>query len=175
MAGRRLGDTWGVVAWRLGLGWLVGRRYLLLTTSDRTDGVRRVLLPYQFAGGNLYVISASGDEPWFHDLRTTPRATIQAAPGPRSVVAHRIDTPDDVREVYDLYARRDPTRLRSSLSAAGFPEDREAAAAGGGRLHWLVFQPTGSPTPPMQPPDLAWLFPIGVLGAAIWRLIARRR
>lgn len=168
-------DALGILAWRLGFGWLVGRRYLLLTTSDRTDGLRRTVLPYQFAGGNIYVISARGDEPWYQDLRITARATIQAAPGPRSVVAHRIELPDDVREVFDLFHRRDPVRLRDSLTAAGVEYSPDAAVAAADRFRWLVFQPTGSPTPPMQPPDLAWLLPVGIAGAAVWRLIGRHR
>ena len=72
----------GVIGWRLGLGWLLGRRRLLLTTQDRSGAIRRSLVPYRFYAGNLYVPAR---EPWEADLEAVPRATAQAHPGPLAV------------------------------------------------------------------------------------------
>lgn len=73
-------------AFRLGLSWLVGNRYLLLTTGGEADTVRRTALPFRWVGGELCV----GEQPgtgWVDDLRRRPVAMAQAAPGPLAVAA----------------------------------------------------------------------------------------
>ena len=66
-----------VWAWRLGLGWLVGRWLLLVSTVERREAV-----PFRFFAGTFYV--RASDLPWL-DTSTAPALTIQAWPGPRSV------------------------------------------------------------------------------------------
>jgi len=72
-----------VLGWRLGLGWLLGRNALLLTTQDRSGTVRRSLVKYRFYAGNLYVTDDGSS--WAADLEHVPRATAQAHPGPLGV------------------------------------------------------------------------------------------
>lgn len=72
-----------VLGWRLGLGWLLGRRRVLLTTQDRTGSVRRSLVRYRFYAGNLYLPTDAAA--WETDLGDVPRATAQAHPGPLGV------------------------------------------------------------------------------------------
>ena len=82
-----------IVAWRLGLGWLIGRHSLLLTTQDRAGAVRRTLLRYRFYAGNLYVVDDGS--PWVADLTEVPRATAQAHPGPLAV-KRREPSPEEI-------------------------------------------------------------------------------
>jgi hypothetical protein len=72
-----------IFGWRLGLGWLLGRRHVLLTTQDRVGNLRRSVVRYRFLAGNLYVIDDAS--PWVLDLDQVPRATAQAHPGPLAV------------------------------------------------------------------------------------------
>lgn len=78
-----------ILAWRLGLGWLIGRYRILLTTAQR-----RAVLPYRFFAGTFYLLEKA--EPWVNDLAASPQAMVQAAPGPRAVRARPIDDPEEL-------------------------------------------------------------------------------
>ncbi len=76
--------VWG---FRLGLSWLIGRRWLLLsTTSGTADQVRRTAVRYRWQDGVLVIPDQPGAG-WSTDLQTRPVAMAQAAPGPLSVAA----------------------------------------------------------------------------------------
>jgi hypothetical protein len=76
-----------VAAFRLGLSWLVGTRWLLLTTTPGEAGsIRRTALPYRWRDGELCVRDRPGVD-WAEDLRRQPVALAQAAPGPLAVAA----------------------------------------------------------------------------------------
>ena len=117
-----------VLAWRLGLGWLVGRWLLLITTANR-----RVAVPYRLFAGTFYVERA--DAPWAADLDSSPPATVQAWPGPRSVRARPLR--DDEREL--------------------------AGRLWGGHRDLIALDPTGQRTPEMTPPDLVWVWAVAAL------------
>lgn len=89
------------LVWRLGLGWLVGRRLLLLTTAER-----RVAVPFRFFAGTFYVPLTS--RPWVADLERSPAATVQAWPGPRSVRARPITDTDEAELARRLFGHRGP-------------------------------------------------------------------
>lgn len=129
-----------VLAWRLGLGWLAGRKWALLTSLASDGSVRHSAIPYVFGDGNIYLHS---DRAFAADLRQTPRALVQAAPGPLGVRS-RPPTPDEV--------------------VALPPGD------------WIVLEPTAEPVPDMVPPDLVWLWPVGVaIGVALALGLSKRR
>ena len=76
-----------IAAFRLGLSWLVGTRWLLLTTTTgEADAVRRTAVRYRWRGGELCVRDRPGAG-WADDLRSQPVAMAQAAPGPLAVAA----------------------------------------------------------------------------------------
>jgi len=77
-----------ILAWRLGLGWLVGRHRILLTTANR-----RVVVPFRFFVDTFYVRRV--EAPWIDDLAATPTATVQAWPGPRPVRVRPIEDPEE--------------------------------------------------------------------------------
>lgn len=86
-----------VLAWRLGLGWLFGRKWVLITTTTASGSIRRTATVHVLGDGNLYV-PAEGDHA--DDLRQTPRALAQAAPGPLGV-RPRQPTPAEVAALPD--------------------------------------------------------------------------
>ncbi len=76
------------VLFRLGFGWLIGRRWLLLVTSTGTGSDHRTtLLRYRKQEGAVWVAATPG--PWLDDLANRPVATANAAPGPLAVAARR--------------------------------------------------------------------------------------
>jgi hypothetical protein len=73
--------------YRFGLGWLVGRRFLLMvtTTPESGAGIRTTVHPYRLENGTVVVPSTPA--PWLDDLAAKPVATIHAHPGPLAVSA----------------------------------------------------------------------------------------
>ncbi len=163
--------------WRLGLGWLIGRRLLLLTTVGRRSGEpHRVVVGFQFRAGTFYVISAAGSgTDWYRNLMARPPATIQAWPGPRSVRARRLSEPAELAAMYRIWRERVPGTMARFLESAGVDDREQAVRESGRRLHWVALEPTGQKTPEMTPPDLIWVWPAAVLAALLYRVLRRRR
>lgn len=136
------------LAWRLGLGWLLGRRTALLTTVRADGELRRSRIPFLFSGGWFYAPAAA---PWIDDLLLHAEATIQASPGPKGVTGRRIEDPRILAE--------------AKAVAAGTPWS--------GADNWVLFEPTGRVTPMMVPPDLVWLWAIGPIALAARRVFRR--
>lgn len=143
-----------VLPWRLGLGWLFGRRRILLTTADRDHpGGWRTAHPFAQQAGVFFLPVPDGEPRWWANLRAQPAATIQAWPGPRSIEA-REATADEEQAIADLWRRRGTAQL------ADLPPG------------WIVLEPTGQRTPTMTPPDLVWVWAIAA--AALLVAWARR-
>ncbi len=72
--------------YRFGLGWLVGRRWLLMVTTDAAGaGTRASVHRYRLEDGAVVVPAEPA--PWLDDLAAKPVATIHAHPGPLTVAA----------------------------------------------------------------------------------------
>jgi len=121
--------------YRLGLGWLLGDRFLLLTHTGRKSGLpRRTVLEvvrHDKAAG-LYVIASGWGEKadWLLNIQKSPRVTVQSGWEQQAAVAVRL-TPEEGRlELLD-YARRHPAAFR--VLAAKFlgepPSDIEPACS----------------------------------------------
>jgi hypothetical protein len=71
---------------RFGLGWLVGRRWLLMVSNDAAGaGTRNSVHRYRLEDGAVVVPAQPA--PWLDDLAARPVATIHAHPGPLAVAA----------------------------------------------------------------------------------------
>jgi len=101
-----------ILLYRLGLGWLLGGRFVLITVRGRKTGLPRpvvleVLGPDSETGG-LFVASAwGGNAQWLRNLEACPQA--QAQVGRRSFPAevHRLSEQAG-EEQLRAYARRHP-------------------------------------------------------------------
>jgi hypothetical protein len=141
-----------LLGWRLGLGWLLGRRFLVVTTVAADGRLRRSVVRYAFAGGNFYVPADGGA--WQDDLESKATSTVQAYPGPKGVTGRRADDARD-REVAAAVLRRE----RPGPAARLEPEDAI-----------YVFTPTGDRVPEMLPPDLVWVWgPLLISGLTLLR------
>ncbi len=102
-----LGVAVVVALYRLGLGWLVGRRRLLVVTSRHDGSDERISLHrYRIEDGTVRVAATPG--PWRDDLAAKPVATIHGAPGPLAVTGR---VSDDGRNeiVFDRTGRPAPS------------------------------------------------------------------
>ncbi|MGW7527319.1 nitroreductase family deazaflavin-dependent oxidoreductase [Streptomyces sp. NPDC054783] len=136
---RRFAARLPIVVFRTGLGWIFGRRLLLLHHTGRVTGLdRRVVLEvveHEPASGSWTVASGFGTRAaWYRNLRTRPKTVIQVGNRHHAVTAQFL-APDDGAEIMARYARRHPRTARRLCAFMGLPSDGgEAAFREAGRL-----------------------------------------
>ena len=136
---RRFAARLPILLFRSGLGWIFGKRLLLLHHTGRVTGLHRravlEVVEHKPAGGNWIVASGFGPRAdWYRNLRAEPKTVIQVGNRHRAVTAHFL-TPDDGAEIMTRYARRHPRAARRLCAFMGFQSDggeagyREAGSA----------------------------------------------
>jgi deazaflavin-dependent oxidoreductase (nitroreductase family) len=98
------------VLYRLGLGWLLGHQFLLLTHAGRRSGrVRETVLKvlhYDPQTGESIVAAAWGERAdWYHNIQTRP-ALVVTIGRDRYVPTQRILPPDEAFAVFEDWTRR---------------------------------------------------------------------
>ena len=144
-----------VIGWRLGLGPLLGRRLCLVTASADGEHLERRVLPYVFAGGDLFV-PAVGNDVWAAAASHRPQVMAQAHPGPLSTRAR-------------LVTDEEHTRLKALLPSVA-PDLATLS-----NEDWWVLQPTGDPAPPPVLPDLNWAWSMVAIATVATRRLVQRR
>lgn len=116
-----------LVLHRLGLGWLLGGRFLLLNHTGRKSGLPRQVLLEVTAHDrhtDTYTV-ASGfgrGSQWFKNIQAHPRVTIQV--GPRRLLSDaEILSPQQSAAQMAAYARRHPTAARALTRVLGLEAD----------------------------------------------------
>lgn len=120
-----------------GLGRFLGPSLLLLATTGRRTGARRITpLQYERVGSDLVVASARGAHAdWYRNLLADPRVEVKVG---RDRFAGLAEATDDTREIADfleLRLQRHPRMIGGLLRAGGLPRrptrrQLEAYAAG---------------------------------------------
>jgi deazaflavin-dependent oxidoreductase (nitroreductase family) len=111
--------------YRLGLGGMLGERFLLLTHTGRKSGLLRKavleVVRHDKDSGVYYVASGFGEKSdWYHNVMKEPRVTVQSGrkPGFKAVAEHLIPEEAEL-ELLD-YARRHPTAMRELARFMGY-------------------------------------------------------
>jgi deazaflavin-dependent oxidoreductase (nitroreductase family) len=130
----RLRLAWRLPSWayRLGLGWLLGDRFLLLTHTGRRTGRRRQtvveVLRHDRASGTYVVCSGRGPQAqWLRDVGQNPEVTVIAGRGEQPARAELLSVDAGAVELVD-FARRHPLAFRAisrrlaGLRRAGTPD-----------------------------------------------------
>lgn len=118
--------------YRLGLGWLLGQRFLLINHEGRKSG-KTYKTVVEVArrdpqAGTYVVASAYGPQAdWYRNLRHNPEVTIQVGRRRLQVRAHFLSPEESGQEMVD-YARRHPTAARNLMGLIGY--DVEETPAG---------------------------------------------
>ena len=96
-----------VIWWRMGLGPLLRRWMLLLTTWGRKSRLpRQTLLSYTLHAGKAYVISGWGDRPdWYRNLSADPHVTVQFSSSPFAAIARRVVDVEEYTTVFQILLR----------------------------------------------------------------------
>ena len=89
--------------YRLGLGPLVGRLFMILTTTGRKSGLpRRTAIEFHQRHGRKYVMVGWTAANWYKNILTNPLVTIQTAWGTEHARARRITTIEDLRGAWEV-------------------------------------------------------------------------
>ena len=105
-----------IVLYRIGLGWLLGDRFLMMTHIGRSSGQpRRVVLEVvrHDRKTNTYVIASGWGEQsnWIRNVERTPAVTVQVGLRKWPASAARLTSDESERELAD-YAIRHPASFR---------------------------------------------------------------
>lgn len=165
-----------IVLYRLGLGPLVGRLIMLMTTTGRKSGLpRTTAIEFHEYEGRKYVYSGWGTRAqWVRNLEADPYLTIQTWRGAENVVARRLTGVEELGHVYDLMSAN--PFMRRWIEMLGITFTREAFLAARDRITLITFDPTDQPTPPPVPVDLTWVWQaLGLLIGLYVQARARQR
>lgn len=102
--------------YRAKLGWLLGKRFLLLTHTGRKTGLPRQtvleVVNYIPATDTFVVASGWGEKAeWFRNLQQQPEVTITVGTHSRRVVATRLSAAEAEQQLLD-YAWQHPVAFR---------------------------------------------------------------
>jgi deazaflavin-dependent oxidoreductase (nitroreductase family) len=129
----------------VGLGPVVGRLVLLLTTTGRKTGLPRVTpLQYEENDGAIYVASARGQKAdWFRNILADPHVEVRVRSRRFRGVAETITDPARIADFLELRLRRHPKMIGAILQREGLPAqpDRAQLESYAARLALVVIRP----------------------------------
>jgi deazaflavin-dependent oxidoreductase (nitroreductase family) len=161
--------------YRLGLGPLVGRLFMILTTTGRKSGLpRRTAIEFHQHNGRKYVMVGWRGSDWYKNILANPLVTLQTAWGTEHARARRLTTIEDLEAAWEV-AENSPI-IRGVLKLTGL--SWESFVAHQDRFIILTFDPTDEPTPPSLEADLRWVLVVALsisLNVLLQRWIRARR
>lgn len=107
----------------LGLGPIMGRLVLLLTTTGRNTGRRHVTpLQYEEEGDVIYVAAARGlKADWFRNIIANPNVEVQVKARHFHGLAEPIIDPGRIADFLELRLRLHPRMVGTMLRSEGLP------------------------------------------------------
>jgi len=113
--------------YRWGLGWLLGKRFLLINHIGRKSGLRRQavveVLAYDKESDSYYAAAGFGPQSqWYQNLLANPAVTIVVGRKKRAVTAVPLSPTESGTMILD-YARRHPTAIKNLARMVGYDVD----------------------------------------------------
>jgi len=111
------------LAYALGLGPLLGRYVLLLTTIGRKSDLKRVTpLQYEEQDGIIYVGAARGTKAdWFRNIVANPQVTVRVRNRRFKAQAEAITDTERVADFLELRLARHPRMVGAMMKGEGLP------------------------------------------------------
>jgi deazaflavin-dependent oxidoreductase (nitroreductase family) len=111
------------LAYAIGLGPLYGRIVLLLTTTGRKSGLKRITpLQYEEIDGELYIGSARGVKAdWFRNIQANPQVELRVKSHQFQGIAEPVTNPERIADFLEVRLQRHPRMVGGMLRAEGLP------------------------------------------------------
>ncbi len=133
------------LAYALGLGPLIGRVILLLTTTGRKSGLQRVTpLQYEEEGDVIYIAAGRGPKSdWYRNLLANPQVEVRVKARRFQATAKAITGLEQKVAFLELRFRNHPRMLKAITRANGLPPDYTQAdlEAYAGRIAVVALHP----------------------------------
>ena len=162
--------------WRVGLGPLAGRVWMVVTTTGRSSGLPRhtVVYPHVIGGRTYLWCPYGGRAQWYRNLVADPIATVQSHRGTHAVRAVPLTDEAEAVTVASELHRFAASFFGSYLASQGLSDTIEDIVPNWQRLHLRRLEPTQETGPPPLEADLAWVWLVPA-SALVLALMARRR
>lgn len=113
-----------ILLYHVGLGWILGERFLLLHHTGRKTGLPREtvleVVRHDEETGTYFVAAGFGEKSdWFQNVQQTPQVEIEVGRRHLKVTAEHLPPEAVERELLD-YARRHPRALRTLAGYFGY-------------------------------------------------------
>ncbi len=107
----------------LGLGPVVGKIVLLLTTTGRKSGLPRTTpLQYEEVDGSIIVASAKGVKAdWFRNILANPCVSVRCQSRQFQGLAEPVTDPERIADFIELRLKRHPRMVGAILKSDGVP------------------------------------------------------
>ncbi|MCL5998881.1 MAG: nitroreductase family deazaflavin-dependent oxidoreductase [Chloroflexi bacterium] len=111
------------VLYNIGLGPIVGRLVLLLTTTGRKTGLPRVTaVQYEEIDGAIHVGSSRGTHAdWFRNILANPRVRVRVKSRQFTGIAEPVTDPARIADFLEYRLRKHPAMIGRILQADGLP------------------------------------------------------
>jgi deazaflavin-dependent oxidoreductase (nitroreductase family) len=118
------------IAYAVGLGPLMGNVVLLLTTTGRKSGKRRVTpLQYEEIDGRLYLGAARGMKAdWIRNVQADPKVEVRVKASRFSATAELVTDIPRIADFLEVRLRRHPRMVGSMFAMEGLPRNPGRAA-----------------------------------------------
>ena len=134
--------------YRLGLGPIVGRLILLLTTTGRKSGLPRLTaLQYEEVNGAFYLGSSRGAKAdWYRNIQADPRVHVQVKGRRFAGTGEPVSDPERVADFLELRLQRHPRLIGMILKSEGLPEkpSRAELKEYARKIAIVIVRPNGS-------------------------------
>lgn len=117
---------WRLPIWiyRLGLGSLMGKKFLLLTHQGRKTGLQRQtvleIIHSEPADGEYFVVSGFGTRShWYQNIKANPIVTIQVGQKTMKATAEQL-SPEEASKLMLEYAQKYPGNLKALATLIGY-------------------------------------------------------
>jgi len=152
--------------YRLGLGPLIGKYILILSTTGRKTGeIHRTPVEYYRYNDRFYVMSGFGNKPdWYRNLLAEPHTSLNIGKETLHVIAKRPDSQQEWAGVI-AFLKSSPV---AQISEPGLVNQLDDLHVQEMIKSWPVFtfEPTDEPCPTALERDLLWAWPLILLSAA---------
>lgn len=120
----RLAFRMPITFYRMGIGWLLGHRFLMLTHIGRVSGLPRKavleVVRYDSTERKYVVASGWGEKAdWFRNVLKNPHVHVQSGGDSFEALATRLSPDEAELEMLD-YGRRHPMALRELARIMGY-------------------------------------------------------
>ncbi|MCL5097366.1 MAG: nitroreductase family deazaflavin-dependent oxidoreductase [Candidatus Omnitrophica bacterium] len=166
-----------VIWWRMGLGPLLWRRMLLLTTWGRKSRLpRHTMLSYTLHEGKAFLISGWGARTdWYQNIAADPQTAVQLGRNPYSAIARRVVNVEEFATVMRILLRTGgDSHFRPWLKSLDIEYDLDDLVAKRDRIYLIALDPNDQQGPPAMVSDLTWLWAVILAGMVIVGLLMQR-